>query len=250
MRDISNPGTHDSVPRTHPPRREPSRCTRSLRSRSRTALAAGARALLFIVALSSPAAARTVRVPADQPTLQAAVAAAATGDTVMFAPGVHTGGAWINGKALTFASWFVLTGDTALIAQTVIDGVAPGVCGGALGCVGNAVLEFGDNARGSAVVGLTVTRGENGVSSASTVDIVRCRVIANGDGVDFVPGAGGTLRNSLFANNSDDGIDLNGRMNIAIIDNVIRDSADDGIEFRLYPYSGPTVLRLEVIGGP
>lgn len=203
--------------------------------------------LIQAIFADRPVMAATHRVPADHPTVRAAAAVATSGDTVLIAPGVHTGGVWINGKSITVASWYVLTGDTALIAQTSLAGVATGACGGAVGCTGNAVLEFGDNASGSRVVGLTIANGENGIASGSTVDITRCRVIANGDGVDYVAGSGGTIRNSLFANNSDDGIDLNGRMNMTILDNDIRDNADDGIEYRLYAYTG-AMRQVDIIG--
>jgi polygalacturonase len=51
--------------------------------------------LLFLIAacaaLTAPAAAGVIRVPADQPTLAAAIAAAAAGDTVLVAPGTYSG---------------------------------------------------------------------------------------------------------------------------------------------------------------
>jgi parallel beta helix pectate lyase-like protein/K319-like protein len=204
-------------------------------------------ALLLAMTHAEPLSATTIDVPADYPMVRDAVHAAASGDTILVAPGVHVGGAWINGKSVTVASWYVVTGDTGLVAQTVLDGVVAGACGGAAGCGGNAVLEFGDNANGSAVVGLTVTNGENGIASGSTVDITRCRIVANGDGVDYVAGSGGTFRNSLFAHNGDDGIDLNGRMDVAILDNDIRDNLDDGIEYRLHSHTG-VMKHIDIIG--
>jgi hypothetical protein len=48
-------------------------------------------ALAALVALASPAAAGVIRVPADQPTLAAAIAAATAGDTVLVAPGTYSG---------------------------------------------------------------------------------------------------------------------------------------------------------------
>ncbi len=203
--------------------------------------------LLPLLGLPAPSGAALHSVPGQYATVRAAAAAAASGDTVLLSAGVHPGGVWVNGKSLTFASTYALTGDTSAVAQTVLSGVQAGACGGAAGCVGNAVLEFGDAANGSAVIGLTVTGGENGIASGSTVDIVRCRVIGNGDGVDYVPGAGGTIRNSLFANNADDGIDLNGRMTVTILDNDIRDNADDGIEYRLYAYTG-ALRQVTIVG--
>lgn len=202
---------------------------------------------MVAAALAGGARAATLNVPATFPTVREAVAAAVTGDTILVAPGVHAGGVWINGKSLTIASTYAVTGDTTAIAQTTLSGVAPGACGGAPGCVGNAVLEFGDNAHGSAVVGLTIANGENGIASASLLDVRHCRVLANGDGVDYVVGAGGSIRNCLFDNNADDGIDLNGKMDLVIRDNEIRNSHDDGIEFRLYAYTGAP-KQVDIIG--
>jgi hypothetical protein len=195
----------------------------------------------LIVRHTAPAQAAVIRVPADQPDVRAAAAAAASGDTVLLWPGLHTGGVFVNNKRLTFASRYLVTGDTALVSQTVLTGDLNGQCNGQPGCAGNSVLEFGNNAAGSAVIGLTLTRGENGVGSASAVDLIHCRLIANNDGVDFTTGSGGTFRSNLFTGNTDDGIDLNGHMNLTIIDNDIRNNADDGIEYRLYSYSGPSV---------
>ena len=201
--------------------------------------------LLCLMALGAiaacPASARIINMPADQPDIRAAVAAAVSGDTILIAPGTYLGGAYVHDKTLTIASRYLLTGDTSFVAQTVLDGVSSNSCGGAAGCLGNSVLEFGANAHGSAIVGLTLSNGENGVGSISIVDVSRCRVLSNGDGLDFTTGAGGTFSNSLFANNTDDGIDLNGRMNVAITNNIIRNNGDDGIEYRLYAFSGPGV---------
>jgi hypothetical protein len=62
-------------------------------------------------ALASPVHAAAVINPADQPTIQAAVAAAASGDTILIAPGTYTGGVWVQDKVLTFASWYQTTGN-------------------------------------------------------------------------------------------------------------------------------------------
>jgi hypothetical protein len=190
---------------------------------------------------AAPARAAMIRVPADQPDVRAAVTVAASGDTVLLWPGVHPGGVFVNGKRLTFASRYLVTADTATVSQTILSGDSNGQCNGQPGCSGNSVLEFGDHAEGSVVIGLTLTKGDNGVGSASPVDLIHCRVIGNNDGVDFTTGSGGTFRSNLFTGNSDDGIDLNGRMNLTVVDNDIRDNGDDGIEYRLYSYNGPPV---------
>ncbi|HKQ56604.1 MAG TPA: right-handed parallel beta-helix repeat-containing protein [Candidatus Eisenbacteria bacterium] len=194
--------------------------------------------LLLSLALCAPLSAATYQVPLSFPNLRTAITAATSGDTIVVAPGTWDGGAFVNGKTLTIASRFLATGDTTFIGQTVLRNVVGNVCSGAPGCSGNAILEFGDAAAGSRVVGLTIQDGENGIAASSPVDVIHCRVLSNGDGIDYVTGSGGTIRNSVFAYNSDDGIDLNGRMNCTIQDNIVRDNQDDGIEYRLYAWTG------------
>jgi Right handed beta helix region/Secretion system C-terminal sorting domain len=202
--------------------------------------------LLLVLPMSLSLAA-TINVPADQSTVRAAVDAAASGDTILIAPGVHAGGVAVAGKSVTLASWFLATGDTSYIAQTVINGTMGQPCEGDTICPGSAVLDFAPSTSGSAVTGLTITNGADGIGSRAIVDISYCRIIGNGDGVDFQGGSGGTFRNSLFANNTDDGIDLNGRINASILDNVIRDNHQDGVEFRLFAYNGPRT-NVDLIG--
>jgi hypothetical protein len=173
--------------------------------------------------------------------VRAAVDAAASGDIILIAPGVHPGGVFVTGKAVTLASWYLTTGDTSYISQTVIDSVVGAPCNGGSSCAGNAVLEFASDASGSAVIGLTIQNGEDGVRSRAVMDLAYCRVLSNADGIDYQNGAGGTIRNNLVAWNSDDGIDLNGAIHGVVRDNIVRDNHQDGVEFRLYAYSGPVV---------
>src|SRR5262245_31837689 len=197
-------------------------------------------ALLALFA-AAPSFANVLRVPLDQPTVRAAVDAAASGDTVLVAPGVHNGGVYIRGKRVTLASWFLTTQDTSYIAATVIDSVFGAPCDGTTSCAGNCVLEFASDAGGSAVVGLTLRKGEDGIRSRAPLDVAWCHIIANHDGIDYQSGAGGTVRNSLFMSNLDDGIDINGNINCSFTDNVSRDNHQDGVEFRMYAYTGPTL---------
>ena len=76
--------------------------------------------LLVAFATCTPMAAQsTIHVPADQPTIQAAIDAAAPGDTVLVAPGTYTENISFKGKAITVAS------DSGP-QSTIIDGNAAG----------------------------------------------------------------------------------------------------------------------------
>jgi VCBS repeat-containing protein len=191
-----------------------------------------------IVSFTNHARAATIHVPADQPTLQAAVAAASSGDQILLAPGTHQGGVYVTGKSLTFASWYTLTGDTTYIAQTVLSGSLPGYCGPNTGCTGDATLEFHTSADNSAVIGLTLTGTFKGVRTSAIVNVQHCRLVGLWDGVNYESDAGGVVSDCYIANNADDGIDFQDRVELVVERNVIRDNADDGIELRMYPYTG------------
>ena len=62
---------------------------------------------------------QTIHVPADQPTIQAAINAASNGDTVLVAPGTYLENINFNGKSITVTS----SGGPSV---TIIDGNAKG----------------------------------------------------------------------------------------------------------------------------
>jgi len=75
--------------------------------------------ILLLLFSSSSQAQSTINVPANQPTIQAAINAANNGDTVLVAPGTYTENINFNGKAITVTS----SGGPSV---TIIDGNANG----------------------------------------------------------------------------------------------------------------------------
>ncbi len=78
--------------------------------------------ILFIIASSGLTRAQIIHVPADQPTIQAAIAAAENGDTVLVAEDTYFENIRFLGKAITVASEFILDSDSSHIHNTIIDG--------------------------------------------------------------------------------------------------------------------------------
>jgi hypothetical protein len=66
-----------------------------------------------------------IRVPQDQPTIQAGINAAGDGDVVLVDEGTYTENINFKGKAITVASHYIMNGDTSHINNTVIDGSQP-----------------------------------------------------------------------------------------------------------------------------
>lgn len=66
-----------------------------------------------------------IHVPGDQPTIQAGINAATTGDTVLVAEGTYVENINYEGKAITVASHFIIDNDPEHIEFTVIDGSEP-----------------------------------------------------------------------------------------------------------------------------
>jgi predicted outer membrane repeat protein len=97
---------------------------------------------LVLCIIASPVFAATINVPADQPTIQAGINAAANGDTVLVAPGTYFENINFNGKALTVKS-------SGGPSATTINGSKAG-----------SVVTFSSGELASSVlIGFTITNG-------------------------------------------------------------------------------------------
>jgi len=181
-----------------------------------------------------------LNVPGDYATIQAAFNAAANNDTILVAPGTYVGSLTFRDKAVVLGSWFLTTGDTSYISQTLLDG------GG-----GASVITIMENVGSTtSIIGFTIQNAEDGILPIGKFDVLHCRIRGCTDGIDYEKWSGGLCRNNVFENNRDDGIDLDKDVDIIIEDNIIRNNGDDGIEIRLNFYDGPHlnyIIRRNVI---
>ena len=81
--------------------------------------------LIFVLLVTTCLYSTIINVPADQPTIQDGIEAAATGDTVLVAEGTYYENIDFIGKAITVASNFIIDGDEAHIGNTIINGSQP-----------------------------------------------------------------------------------------------------------------------------
>ena len=191
-------------------------------------------ALLVLLAIaSSESRGATLEVPGQYPGIQAAINAAANGDTVLLARGTHPGGLTLAGKAVTLASHFILTGNPADVLQTSIEG-------------GNPILLIQSSAGAATTLrGLTFRGGSyHVVNHARRITVLDCRFSGGAnDQLSFEAG-GGLVQHCRFENAGDDGVDSDDASDPTIMDNVIVNARDDGIEVRLHAYTGPTLQVL------
>ena len=223
----------------------------------RRAVSAGvASALLcsgLVVATAAPAAAATtIHVPADQPSIAAAMAVAVDGDTIEVAPGTYAENVDFTGK------------DVALVA---VDGPATTTIDG----TGGPVVHIGP---GGSVQGFTITGGTradgqvgvNGVRVHGTgALILRNRLIGNDSSASGPDGGSvigafdvsATIDGNLFAANScgssptrDDGvIRLAGDSPARITNNVLLDNDCNGIIVMTESMSGAVLILNNTIVG-
>ena len=186
-----------------------------------------------------PADPTTIRVPEDQPTIQAGIDAVVDGGLVLVAPGTYTEQLIIS-KTITLASHFHTTGDEQFINKTIIDGA--GV---------NRIITVNKTAADAKIIGFTIQNGNDGIKARGIVQILNNHFQFTKDAVDYQNG-GGINRGNVYENNEDDGIDLDAATSVIIEDNIIRNNKNEGIEIRLHDYTGDVlniVIRDNIITG-
>jgi hypothetical protein len=110
--------------------------------------------LAVAILFATSAFAKIIRVPADQPTIQAAINAAAKGDTVLVADGTYYENINFKGKAITVASYYLMDGDATHINNTIIDGSKPSHADS-----GSVVFFISGEDTTSVLCGFTITKG-------------------------------------------------------------------------------------------
>ena len=132
--------------------------------------------------------------------------AALNGDTVLVHPGAYVENINFNGKNIVVGSLFIITGDTAYIAQTIIDGNQAG-----------SVVTFENGEDTTAVLsGFTITNGMatdgGGIYCWFSSPKLENNIIVNNTVIDYVLNHGGggirfiggapILRSSVISNNT------------------------------------------------
>ena len=193
----------------------------------------GLMTFIFVVLISSNAlAASIIHVPADQPTIQAGINAAADGDTVLISAGTYYENINFNGKAITVTS-------ASGPQDTIIDGQQLG-----------PVVTFKNNeTRASILSGLTLTNGygtfdagyQGGgiLMQGASPTIQGNRIVLNAacaEGMGLASSGGGPLiQNNIIQGNTQSGCSggpggggmfMSGNAALQIIGNVITGNTD------------------------
>ncbi len=211
----------------------------------RSALAHFAFALLIC---ACPTFAATINVPADQPTIQAAINAAVTGDTVLVAPGTYKENINFMGKAITVTS----SGGAKV---TTIDG----------GLAASVVTFSSGETTASVLSGFTITNGKASfggggieISSASPTilkNVIKKNQACDGDGIEVSFGSPvirgnqivGNIQSGCSGGTGGGGIEIGGAASAQVIGNMIaNNNAGDGIGgggISLFAAGTPTIMN-------
>jgi plastocyanin len=179
-------------------------------------------ASLSVAAAALPVGASvTLRVPQDHPTIQAAIDAASTGDTIVVASGTYNENVTM-GKSVSIVAESFDPGDPRS-NTTILDGG------------GETVITIRSGVAPSpSFTGLVIRNGKDGIFTRSPMIVDHSYLTENVDSLQYVGGSGGVASDNMLEASIDDAIDINHPIrNITIEDNEIFQSGGDGIEIRL-----------------
>jgi Right handed beta helix region len=148
-------------------------------------------ALLILLLLNTAVSARIIKVPADYSTIQAAIAGAVNGDTVVVYPGTYYENINFNGKNIVVTSRYYESRDNSFILSTVIDGsrsLKPDTA--------SAVLFIHHEDTTAVIQGFTITKG----GGTNWRDEHGAGVYREGGGI-LVALCSPTIKNNLIINN-------------------------------------------------
>lgn len=148
--------------------------------------------LLSLVLASLQAQPKRIRVPQDQPTIQAGINAAVNGDTVLVAEGGYTENVKIN-KKIIMGSLFIVDGDTSHISKTIING------GGATNPDSGSTITLGSATDTTLLITGFTIRGGKGNKQYDSLGFVYW---LGGGGIESTVGGGAHIvRNIITGNN-------------------------------------------------
>jgi predicted outer membrane repeat protein len=160
--------------------------------------------IIGLVWLTTSATALILNVPDEYSTIQSAITASSSGDTVLVQPGTYQQNVTFQGRAITVASTYVFTGDETAIEQTIINGGNSNSC----------VRFNNDETASSQLIGFTLTNGSTdyygggiycyGASPTLRNLIVTGNNAAGGGGMAFFAHSAATGSDILVADNSGD----------------------------------------------
>jgi hypothetical protein len=152
--------------------------------------------------------------------IQAAIDIANDGDVILIAAGTYTKALRIESNVVTLTSRFFTTENPSCIADTIIYGTGHTPQDAAVLRVASAAPD------GSRVIGLTISNGDDGISASSQIELRNSVIRLCGDGLDYDGGGGGLVIDSVIEDNFEDGIDIDGIVDVTIQNSVIRNNRD------------------------
>src|SRR5687768_13114744 len=212
----------------------------------------GARLVLTLALLAglfgavpvSPVYAATLIVPDNYSTIQAAINAASTGDTISVRPGTYAENLTISKSVILTAASFDSSDPTHNTA--IINGKSARK---------PVILIPAGISPMPTIRGFVIRNGLDNITVSSEAIIEYNYFVASIDQLDYTPGGGGVARRNVFFDSQDDAIDLDNMNRPLLIEhNRLMYNRDDGIEVRLQDATAPaqpitiTIRNNEIIG--